>query len=326
MDRRRGRELRADRPHPRRIPYPARHSLLGQGERREPRAPELESAYGREANAHDVVYSANSQKENPASGAWPNFTWTARDDWTVDVDWAGHGADYTWENFRLLGNMTLRPVEAEGVDMVDWRNALGTGPFIWSNYVDGSVAEYVKNPNYWGTDPLFPENQQPYLDGFRMIPFAEIEAGRRGHAYRSDRPQLAVCSRSSRSAGKSRSPRPTPSSTPAWRQWRQAIFHMRQDLPGSKFADMRVRQAFMLAIPHQEVTRPVLRRQRAHLRVAGVSDHRSLLRPAGGPAHRAAARARGVGNERPVIDRSRSRQGAQAAGGRRLSRRLRVSR
>ncbi len=214
--------------------------------------PELESAYGREANAHDVVYSANSQKENPASGAWPNFTWTARDDWTVDVDWAGHGADYTWENFRLLGNMTLRPVEAEGVDMVDWRNALGTGPFIWSNYVDGSVAEYVKNPNYWGTDPLFPENQQPYLDGFRMIPFAEIEAVgagmRTGQIDRNGSLFAFLPERWQESLAET-----NPELNSRVGQWRQAIFHMRQDLPGSKFADMRVRQAFMLAIPHQEV-------------------------------------------------------------------------
>jgi len=53
----------------------------------------------------------------------------------------------------------------------DWHNALGTGPFMVSDYVANSEIKMVRNPNYWQKDPVGPGKGQqlPYLDGIRWL-------------------------------------------------------------------------------------------------------------------------------------------------------------
>ena len=46
----------------------------------------------------------------------------------------------------------------------DWRNLVGTGPFMLTDYVEGSSVTWLKNPNYWGFDEKYPENRMPYID------------------------------------------------------------------------------------------------------------------------------------------------------------------
>ena len=38
----------------------------------------------------------------------------------------------------------------------DWRNVVGTGPFILTDFVDNSTATFTRNPDYWMTDPIGP--------------------------------------------------------------------------------------------------------------------------------------------------------------------------
>ena len=61
-------------------------------------------------------------------------------------------------------------IETHGY-MKDWRNVVGTGPFMISDYVEGSTLTYERNPDYWLTDPVFPDlaNQLPYLDGIKLF-------------------------------------------------------------------------------------------------------------------------------------------------------------
>jgi peptide/nickel transport system substrate-binding protein len=56
-------------------------------------------------------------------------------------------------------------------DYRDWRNGIGTGPYIMADFVPGSSASFVRNPNYWGKDPAGEGkgNQLPYLDGVKML-------------------------------------------------------------------------------------------------------------------------------------------------------------
>merc|ERR1711964_760758 len=49
-------------------------------------------------------------------------------------------------------------------DAKDWRNLVGTGPFMLTDYVEGSSLTFEKNPNYWGFDEKYPENRLPYVD------------------------------------------------------------------------------------------------------------------------------------------------------------------
>ena len=62
-----------------------------------------------------------------------------------------------------------REVVEEYGDIQDWRNLVGTGPFMFTDWVDGSSMTWEKNPDYWGTDEKFPENQIPYADVTRVL-------------------------------------------------------------------------------------------------------------------------------------------------------------
>ena len=55
--------------------------------------------------------------------------------------------------------------------VLDWRNAVGTGPYMLADHVSGSATTFVRNPNYWGKDPVGPGkgNQLPYADTVRML-------------------------------------------------------------------------------------------------------------------------------------------------------------
>ncbi|MBI4283032.1 MAG: hypothetical protein HY663_01020, partial [Chloroflexi bacterium] len=53
----------------------------------------------------------------------------------------------------------------------DWRNAVGTGPFIVTDLVEGNVATFARNPNYWFKDPVGAGkgNQLPYLNTVKVL-------------------------------------------------------------------------------------------------------------------------------------------------------------
>ncbi len=54
-------------------------------------------------------------------------------------------------------------------DAKDWRNLVGTGPFMLTDYVEGSSITFIKNPDYWGFDEKYPENRLPYVDEVRAL-------------------------------------------------------------------------------------------------------------------------------------------------------------
>ena len=54
-------------------------------------------------------------------------------------------------------------------DMSDWKNVVGTGPFILTDYVDGASITRTKNPDYWGFDRKYPDNQLPYVDVLKAL-------------------------------------------------------------------------------------------------------------------------------------------------------------
>ena len=57
-------------------------------------------------------------------------------------------------------------------DLNDPKHAIGTGPFICTEFVSGSSLTMSRNPNYWGYDERYPKNQLPYVDklNFLIIP------------------------------------------------------------------------------------------------------------------------------------------------------------
>ena len=67
---------------------------------------------------------------------------------------------------RLAPTVTIENPDAvkQWGNLNDWHHAIGTGPFILTDFVAGSSVTLVKNPNYWGYDERYPQNQLPYVD------------------------------------------------------------------------------------------------------------------------------------------------------------------
>ena len=59
-------------------------------------------------------------------------------------------------------------------DATDWKNLVGTGPFMLTDVVEGSSMTFIKNPDYWGTDEKYPENRLPYVDEIRGLLMPEV--------------------------------------------------------------------------------------------------------------------------------------------------------
>jgi peptide/nickel transport system substrate-binding protein len=53
--------------------------------------------------------------------------------------------------------------------LYEWNKVVGTGPFILSDLMSGSTMTFSKNPNYWGHDERYPQNQLPYIDTMKLI-------------------------------------------------------------------------------------------------------------------------------------------------------------
>lgn len=75
-------------------------------------------------------------------------------DYTFTVHFGERAAMGDYEGFLTqLKFVTQAAYEAEGNNMS--QHPIGTGPYIMSNYVSGSVIEFTKNPNYWQTDEQY---------------------------------------------------------------------------------------------------------------------------------------------------------------------------
>ena len=49
-------------------------------------------------------------------------------------------------------------------DVKDWRNLVGTGPYLLTDWTEGSSITLQKNPDYWKDDEKYPGNRLPYID------------------------------------------------------------------------------------------------------------------------------------------------------------------
>ena len=98
---------------------------------------------------------------------------TATDNFTVTFKWKTSNPEFIYEYLMLSGtseNCIENPeAVAQWGNLNDWHHAIGTGPFILTDFVDGSSATLVKNPNYWGTDERYPQNKLPYINTLKIL-------------------------------------------------------------------------------------------------------------------------------------------------------------
>ena len=137
---------------------------------------------GREFTTDDVVFSLNrafTTKGAYFTLAYPGLAKGA----VVTSDKAAWTVTVTcplaeWVNLITLIPDYLAIVPPEVVNkygnMQDWRNSVGTGPFILTDFVSNSSATFKRNPNYWMTNPAGPGkgDQLPYVDmvNYLIIP------------------------------------------------------------------------------------------------------------------------------------------------------------
>ena len=80
--------------------------------------------------------------------------------------------------FALITDMNTNRIYPPEVieqygDAKDWRNLVGTGPWMLTDWVEGSSFTFDKNPDYWGYDEKYPENRLPYIDQLRVLVMLE---------------------------------------------------------------------------------------------------------------------------------------------------------
>jgi peptide/nickel transport system substrate-binding protein len=53
----------------------------------------------------------------------------------------------------------------------DWKKSIGTGPFMFSDYVSAGSMTFTRNPDYWEKNPIGPGkgDQLPYADGVKIL-------------------------------------------------------------------------------------------------------------------------------------------------------------
>ena len=142
-------------------------------------------ANGREFTADDVVYDydrlfglgngftkpAPLYATDPAAGGNLAAV-TATDRYTVVFKWSIQNPEFILESMQGLGagtNLENPDAAQQWGNLDDWHHAIGTGPFILSDFVSGSSATLIKNPNYWAHDERYPQNQLPYMNGVKFL-------------------------------------------------------------------------------------------------------------------------------------------------------------
>ncbi len=131
---------------------------------------------GREMTADDVKFCMDEFHNNPDSMNAKLFPQTRG----LYVDKTGPWElqltlpfkEHLGATMRVLGLTVIYPPELYqkyGAAFNDPKNDVGTGPYIITDYVSGSMVSLKKNPNYWKTNPVGPGkgDRLPYIDNLK---------------------------------------------------------------------------------------------------------------------------------------------------------------
>ena len=79
------------------------------------------------------------------------------------------------DSFNFIESPEADKLEPGGLK--DWENAVGTSPWVLTDYVASTSMEYSKNSNYWGYDERYPQNKLPYMDTFKLLVIPDTQTG-----------------------------------------------------------------------------------------------------------------------------------------------------
>ena len=129
----------------------------------------------RELTAEDVVYTFNLVNNSPKKAQSTYWDYLeaveARGARTVVFRFNQYNAEWPYR-FGYGYHSSILPREMAAVDSKDWRNVVGTGPFMLANYVHGNSHVYAKNPGYWDRERIGGKAWPiPFVDGvtYRVI-------------------------------------------------------------------------------------------------------------------------------------------------------------
>jgi peptide/nickel transport system substrate-binding protein len=109
----------------------------------------------RELTAADVAYTFN--RLFAGVNAPPFYYYcdsaSAPDKYTLVIKLKEY-SDIWWQYIGYGWYCMIYPPELVTAGITNWRNAVGTGPWILKDYVSGSSVTYERNPNYWGTTTI----------------------------------------------------------------------------------------------------------------------------------------------------------------------------
>lgn len=121
---------------------------------------------GTDFNADSVIWNFDKMKEGGKESELGNpESYGKTDDYTITVkysEWANN-----WDN--VLGEVYIYDPKAFDDNGEDWAaiNAVGTGPYVMTEYVPEDHISYIKNDNYW-------QEGKPYLDSLNIVFMTDI--------------------------------------------------------------------------------------------------------------------------------------------------------
>lgn len=76
----------------------------------------------------------------------------------------------TFHQIAPMEAVKASPLNDDGTQLIkDYKLAIGTGPWIETDFTTGTAATFSKNPDYWGTDERHPQNKLPYADSLKLL-------------------------------------------------------------------------------------------------------------------------------------------------------------
>ena len=142
----------------------------------------LQPVNGRAFTAADVVYHWNrelglgsgfTQPSPYLPAVWATLaSVTATDNSTIVFSWKNTNAfeiAATMQTIDVVCDYEAPEIVQQYGNLADWHHAVGTGPFILTDFVDNSSMTLLKNTNYWATDERHPQNKIPYINGVKIL-------------------------------------------------------------------------------------------------------------------------------------------------------------
>jgi peptide/nickel transport system substrate-binding protein len=210
---------------------------------------------GRELTAEDVQYSYDrflgtgngfTEKNFIANMIIPSVEKVvATDKYTLEVYFNGASAT----NLLQLSSLPLVATRewVERGDLQNWKNAVGTGPWMVSDYTPGVSITFSKYADYWGHDERYPQNKVPYLDELKVTEIQDDATALA--AFRSSRIDMSTLSIQQSLQLVKTNP------DAAIEHWPGPAYNIDMRCDNKPFTDIRVRIAMQMAIDGDSITK-----------------------------------------------------------------------